>query len=77
VVLAKRGMPRLSLLPAVAEPGGPADDLGAWLDAEDVPDGVSFLISPGLGYDIDLNRYFLRPAMAGAAQNGLWPAAAR
>jgi hypothetical protein len=33
-------MPRLSeLLPEVAEPGGPADDLDAWLDAEDVPDG--------------------------------------
>jgi hypothetical protein len=43
-------MPRLSLLrTAVAEPGGPADDLVAWLDAEDVPDGAPFLISPGLG----------------------------
>jgi site-specific recombinase XerD len=63
-------MPRLSeLLPDVAEPGGPTDDLDAWLDAEDVPDGVPFLVSPGLEYDIDLNRYFLRPAMIGAAQN--------
>jgi len=40
-VLAKRGMPRLSdLLPEVAEPGGPIDDLDAWLDTEDVPDGA-------------------------------------
>lgn len=63
-------MPRLSdLLPDVTEPGGPADDLDAWLNAEDVPDGVPFLISPELEYDIDLNRYFLRPAMIGAAQN--------
>ncbi len=70
VVLTRRGTPRLSkLLPDVAEPGGPADDLDAWLDAEDVPDGTPFLVSPGLEYDIDLNRYFLRPAMIGAAQN--------
>jgi hypothetical protein len=63
-------MPRLSdLLPDVAEPGGLVDDLDAWLDAEDVPDGAPFLVSPGLEYDIDLNRYFLRPAMVGAAQN--------
>jgi Phage integrase, N-terminal SAM-like domain len=63
-------MPRLSdLLPEVAEPGGRADDLDAWLDAEDVPDGAPFLVSPALEYDIDLNRYFLRPAMIGAAQN--------
>jgi site-specific recombinase XerD len=63
-------MPRLSdLLPDAAEPGGPADDLDAWLDAENVPDGAPFLISPGPEYDIDLNRYFLRPAMIGAAQN--------
>jgi hypothetical protein len=34
-----------------------------------VPDGVPFLISPALDFDIDLNRYFLRPAMIGAAQN--------
>jgi len=33
VVLTRRGMPRLSdLLPEVTEPGGPADDLDAWLD---------------------------------------------
>ncbi len=42
-------MPRLSeLLPDVAEPSGPADDLDAWLDAEDVPDGTPFLVSPAL-----------------------------
>jgi hypothetical protein len=59
-------MPRLSdLLPDAAEPGGPADDLDAWLDAENVPDGVPFLVSPAMEYDIDLNRYFLRPAMTG------------
>jgi hypothetical protein len=69
-VLTKRGVPRLSeLLPGVAEPGGPADDLEAWLDAEDVPDGLPFLVSPALEYDIDLNRYFLRPAMIAAAQH--------
>lgn len=33
------------------------------------PDGVPFLVSPALEYDIELNRYFLRPAMIGAAQN--------
>ena len=70
VVLTKRGMPRLSeLLPDVAKPGGPADDLNTWLDAEDVPDGVPFLISPALAYDIDLNGISWRPAMIGAAQN--------
>jgi Phage integrase, N-terminal SAM-like domain len=53
----------------VRSPAGPADDLDAWLDAEDVPDGAPFLVSPALEYDIDLTRYFLRPAMIGAAQN--------
>jgi integrase family protein with SAM-like domain len=70
VVLTRRGVPRLSeLLPGVADAGGTADDLGAWLDERDVPDGTPFLISPALEYDIDLNRYFLAPVMAGAAQN--------
>jgi hypothetical protein len=33
VMLTRRGMPRLSdLLPDVAEPGGPVDDLDAWLE---------------------------------------------
>ena len=35
----------------------------------DVPEETPFLISPALDYDIDLNRYFLAPVMAGAAQN--------
>ena len=30
---------------------------------------MPFLVSPALEYDIDLNRYFLRPAMVGAAQD--------
>jgi len=70
VVLTRRGMPRLSeLLPGEVDPGGPIDDLDVWLDREDVPDGVPFLVSPTLDYDIDLNRYFLRPVMIGAALN--------
>jgi integrase len=70
VVLTRRGLPRLSeLLPEVAEPGVAGDDLDAWLDERDVPDGSPFLISAALEYDIDLNRYFLAPVMAGAAQN--------
>jgi hypothetical protein len=28
-----------------------------------------FLVSPALEHDHDLNKYFLRPAMIGAAQN--------
>jgi hypothetical protein len=39
------------------------DDLDGWLDCEDISDGVPFLISPGLECDVDLNRYFLRPAV--------------
>lgn len=70
VVLTRRGVPRMSeLLPGVADAGGVADDLDAWLDERDVPEGTPFLISPALEYDIDLNRYFLAPVMAGAAQN--------
>lgn len=70
VVLTRRGVPRLSeLLPGVVVPGGPLDDLDAWLDAEGVPDGVPFLVSPSQEYDADLNGYFLCPVMAGAAQN--------
>ena len=70
VVLTRRGVPRLSeLVPGVAEPGAEGDDLDAWLDERDVPDGTPFLISPALEYDLDLNRYFLALVMAGAAQN--------
>jgi hypothetical protein len=47
------------------------DDLDTWLDERDVPEGTPFLISPALEYDIDLNRYFLAPVMAGAAHNTL------
>ncbi len=69
-MLTRRGLPRLSeLLPGVAEAGGAADDLDTWLDERDVPEGTPFLISPELEYDIDLNRYFLAPVMAAAAQN--------
>jgi hypothetical protein len=50
------------------DPGGPLDDLDSWLDGADVPDGAPCLVW-ALDYDIDLNRYFLRPGMIGAAQN--------
>lgn len=70
MVLTRRGLPRLSkLLPGVAVPGVAGDDLDAWLDERDVSEGMPFLISPALEYDISLNRYFLAPVMAGAAQN--------
>ena len=63
-------MLRLSeLLPGEVDPGGLLDDLDAWLDEADLPDGAPFLVSPAQDYDIDLNRFFLRPAMIGAAQN--------
>jgi hypothetical protein len=58
--------PLSALLPETA---GVADDLDDWLDREDIPDGVPFLISPDLEYDVDLNRYFLRPALVGASPN--------
>jgi hypothetical protein len=45
------------------------DDLDDWLDGEDIPDGVPFLISPGLEYDVELNGYFLRPALVGSSRN--------
>jgi Phage integrase, N-terminal SAM-like domain len=67
VEVTRRGLTALSeLLPDVA---GAWDDLDEWLDGEDIPDGVPFLISPGLEYDTDLNRYFLRPAMVGSSRN--------
>lgn len=70
MVLTRRGLPRLSeLVRGAAEPGVAGDDLDAWLDERDVPEGTPFLISPALEYDIDLNRYFLAPVMAGAAHN--------
>jgi hypothetical protein len=63
----RRGLAPLSAL--LPELGGAWDDLGDWLGREDIPDGVPFLISPGLEYDVDLNRYFLRPAMVGSSRN--------
>lgn len=67
VEVTRRGLTPLSvLLPEVA---GAWDDLDDWLDGEDIPDGVPFLISPGLEYDTDLNQYFLRPAIVGSSRN--------
>jgi hypothetical protein len=63
----RRGLAPLSAL--LPELGGAWDDLGDWLGREDIPDGVPFLISPDLEYDVDLNRYFLRPAMVGSSRN--------
>jgi hypothetical protein len=57
----RRGLAPLSdLLPGAA---GAAGDIDGWLDREDIPDGVPYLISPDLEYDIGLNRYFLRPRL--------------
>lgn len=33
-------------------------DLDAWVDAEDIPDGLPFLLGPDGRYDVGLNRYF-------------------
>jgi site-specific recombinase XerD len=63
----RRGLTPLSAL--LPEATGVADDLDDWLDREDIPDGIPYLISPELEYDIDLNRYFLRPALVGASRN--------
>jgi len=65
--LTRRGLAPLSAL--LPEAAGAADDLDDWLDREDIPDGVPYLISPDLEYDIGLNRYFLRPALVGASRN--------
>jgi hypothetical protein len=67
VEVTRRGLTLMSaLLPEVA---GTRDDLDDWIDGEDIPDGVPFLISPGLEYDVDLNQYFLSPAMVGSSRN--------
>jgi hypothetical protein len=34
--------------------------LDAWLDAEDIPEGLPLLLDPNGRYDVELNRYFLR-----------------
>lgn len=65
--MTRRGLSPLSAL--LLEADGAWDDLDDWLDGEDIPDGVPFLISPRLEYEVDLNRYFLRPAMVGSARN--------
>jgi len=65
--LTRRGLAPLSAL--LPEAGGAADSLDGWLDREDIPDGVPYLISPDFEYDIGLNRYFLRPALVGASRN--------
>jgi hypothetical protein len=63
----RRGLaPLATLLPEAA---GIGDDLDGWLDQEDIPDGVPYLISPGFEYDVVLNRYFLRPTLVGAPGN--------
>ena len=51
-------------LPWPAEPRpllalwGPGE-LAGWLDAEDIPEGLPFLLDPAGGYDVELNRYLL------------------
>lgn len=65
-VTRRRLAPLSVMLPEAA---GAADDLDDWLDREDIPDGVPYLVSPDVGYDIDPNRYFLRPALAGASRD--------
>jgi site-specific recombinase XerD len=67
----RRGGRRLSMLLPGVQDVLPAevDDLDGWLDGEDIPDGTPFLVSPQFEYDVDLNGYFLRSALVGAAWN--------
>jgi site-specific recombinase XerD len=44
-------------------------DLDAWLDAEDVPEGLPFLLDPDGRYDVELNRYFLRAQVLAGPEN--------
>jgi hypothetical protein len=44
-------------------------DLAAWLDTEDIPEGLPFLIDPAGGYDVDLNRYFVRAHISAGPKN--------
>jgi site-specific recombinase XerD len=70
IELTRRGARRLStLLPGVGDLPAELEDLDAWLDGEDIPDGTPFLVSPSLEYDVDLNGYFLRSALIGGAWN--------
>jgi len=45
------------------------EDLAAWLDAEDIPEGLPFLLDPTGRYDVELNRYFLRAQVSAGAKN--------
>ncbi len=47
------------------EPG----ELDAWLDAEDIPEGLPFLLDPDGRYDVDLNRYFQRAQIQAGPEN--------
>jgi site-specific recombinase XerD len=44
-------------------------DIAGWLDAEDIPEGLPFLLDPEGRYDADLNRYFLRAPISTAPKN--------
>lgn len=44
-------------------------DLHGWLDAEDIPEGLPFLLDPDGRYDVELNRYFLRAQVSVAPLN--------
>lgn len=60
-------------LPAIGEPmkflAGLPSDLSTCLDAEDVPDGTPYLLSPSFEYDVALNSYFLSHEVVGAPEN--------
>jgi site-specific recombinase XerD len=45
------------------------EDLAEWLDAEDIPEGLPFLLDPDGGYDTELNRYFLRAQISAGPKN--------
>ncbi|MEV7982931.1 ATP-binding cassette domain-containing protein [Streptomyces sp. NPDC086519] len=44
-------------------------DMAAWLDAEGIPDGTPFLISPAGEYDTGLNSYGRSPALISSPVN--------
>jgi site-specific recombinase XerD len=45
------------------------EDLDGWLDAAAIPEGMPFLLSPSLDYDVRLNAFFRGPRMVAAPQN--------
>jgi hypothetical protein len=49
--------------------GWDQDDLDGWLDAEDIPEGLPFLLDPDGRYDVELNRYFLRAQVLAGPEN--------